>query len=402
MIDFVVSPKKPLKLAFWFPGQAGKDALNVRSFIADKRLESIVNGAYNAFKEAVKPESAAHVFNGDPKVIRYDTQVAQLRSYLDSMIMWLALMNHSPAKGTPTFGALTAEGYIQWQVSGHSLGSYTAANILTPGNHLDDSMNEFMLRVNRVSKRGELMNATPHNDEDGGIVAISGLPSWQVDRLVWKVNHYFHNKFNIPEVMEHVNYNAPNVHVVAGPLEALRYLQPLVAARRGKVWGGPEPELKDFGLSPFRFHQKSTMRAVAQLLGLYLSREENQVTFPEQLTYVSGVTGEVIPHDKIDQDAARGVTEPVRFYTWFGPSIHGAAHKRGFYDAITLSPEIKGSMRTSRLVAPHLMTDYESLQKTGQWILMAMRGEVPLGKATTVQPAPSPQLSHSTPYLARS
>lgn len=218
-----------------------------------------------------------------------------------------------------------------------------------------------------MRRRGELMLETPHDYNVGGMAVVTRLSGGVVNKMVGMVN----KRLKHDKLVQVVKHNAPTLKVVAGPREGLDMLAQYVSNKKGGFVGK---------LSPYWFHHSLAMELAGKRFGLYLLGD-GIVTYPSPLLkHVSYVTGHVTPSNKLVEEMARGVWNPVYFYTLRGPSVHGAAHKSGFYDMVVMNQEIVNWLRDSRKVATHLMNDLASIAATRTWLMRVINGEVQPGK----------------------
>ena len=220
------------------------------------------------------------------------------------------------------------------------------------------------------------MLATIHDPGLGGMVATDGLPAWKVNKLLNKINTHLGQD----GLMQLVKHNSPTIKVVAGPREGLNMMGQLVAGK-AKFFDN---------ISPYRFHHSTAMADAASLYQLYLAQEGAMGKPSELLEHVSGVTGEVLKTCQLAEDLANGVANPVFFHTFRGSSIHGAAHRNEFYDAIVFNRKIETWLKPSKWVATHLVNNYDMLGQVKSWLMQVINGEVQPGKVREKrQAAPS-------------
>ncbi|MBI2142894.1 hypothetical protein HYU20_00950 [Candidatus Woesearchaeota archaeon] len=271
---------------------------------------------------------------------------------------------------------------LKIQLTGDSAGFNSAAHAPGPG-HLDDQLAKLQEGARNTLRRGELMLETPHDYNVGGMVATIGLSGGDINSMVKRANKQLRHD-NLMQVVKH---NAPKVKVVAGPLEGLELLSKYVRDKKGQITSP---------ISPYWFHHSLAMELPGKRYGLYLAGNDVFTPPSPMLTHASYVTGQVLRPAQLVKDMADGVWQPVYFYTFRGPSVHGAMHRNGYYDLIVLNAEVRNWLRDSTKVATHLTNDVVSMAGTYAWLMQAINGEVQQGKQpVTAQAAPSPQVSRS-------
>lgn len=368
-----------VNVSFHFPGQAIESGPNTLSLTADQNLEEIVNKLSRGFEETVGKEKGGKegkelvkaVLESGKDVLTQNTLVAQLKSHLESTTMWLGFLKYRSTVGEPSAEELIQQGLLRIQLAGHSFGTVPAHMAPGPG-HLDDQVGQFMLTTKVTLLRGGLMLGTDHDYNLGGMAVIVGLPAWRVNRLAKKVNRQLGQ--GDYEFVQLVLHNAPKIKGVAGPREGLEMMDGLVTSNGGKFYAN---------ISPYWFHHTGAMQNKGKLFGLQLGKIEGIANWTPSphLEHVSYVTGEVISAEELLGDMAQGIYHPVFYYTFRGASVHGAAHKKGFYDAIVLNREIQRWFRTSKYMATHLMTDLTGIAEAKEWLMRVMNGELQHGKA---------------------
>ena len=376
------------KINFCFPGQAIAVWPKVETFQEHGGLAQILEAHHSAFEEAVGKELAQAALQADNRQLEDNTLLGQLRSFYTASTMWLLFLNYSPSSREPTPARLMEDGLLKVQLIGDSAGFNSAAHAPGPG-HLDDQLAKLQEGARNTRMRGELMLDTPHNYNIGGMAATIGLSGGVINSIVKRVN----KQLGQDNLMQVVKHNAPKIKVVAGPREGLDLLSQYVTAKRGKSQV----------ISPYWFHHSLAMELVGKRYGLYLAG--NGVFTPPSslLTHASYVTGKVVHPTKLIRDIADGVWQPVFFYTFRGPSVHGAMHRSGYYDAIVLNTEVKNWLRDSNKVATHVTNDLPTMAGTYAWLIQVMKGELHPGKQPAISEpaAPSLQPSRSIPYLAQ-
>lgn len=385
------------RVAVYFPGQAIKIGPDIESIKKEQQLTNTVKQLTSALHEAVGIELAVKVIEGNVELMRQDTQVAQLRSFYESMIMWMAFLKTS-FNGEPPVEKLIGEGLLKIQVAGDSCGGVTAAFAPGPGN-VGDQLERVVLGLKAMAERGKLMLNTPHDPELGGMAAVAKILPFSPLSIGGPTVHELARQVNKilgqDGLMCVVKYNSPRLTVVAGPRNGLDLMKGLVEERKGLFFGD---------ISPYWFHHPMVMEAFGKMFGTYMADPKNIGEPSPLLQYVSNVTGRVIlPRaDAMGQDLASGVWKAVRIYTPYLPSVHGTAHKNGFLDAIVFNQELVNWLRPSGKVATHLATDFATLGEKKTWLMRVIKGEVRPGKAPHINEpaAPSPQLLRKPIYQA--
>lgn len=369
-----------------FPGQVVEVLPRIDTLRDNAGLAKIVDASYATFQEAVGKELAETVMQADNTQLKEDTLLGQLRSHYTATVMWLAFLNYSSGPHDTPVGVLAQDGLVKLQLSGDSAGFDTAAHVPAPG-LLDDQMEKLHKGLMNKMKRASLMLDTPHDYAIGGMAAIK-LHGWKVNRIIKAVN----DRLKQPNMMQLVKDNAPRLKIVAGPRQGLDMLAQYAASNKAMFIDN---------LSPYWFHHSLAMELAGKRYGLYLA-QPGVFTQPSPLfSHVSYVTGKVVQPHKLVQDLADGVWKRVHYYTFRGPSVHGAMHKNGYLDAIAMNREIVSWLRDSPKVSTHLMNDFGSLVATKTWLTQVMQGEVQPGKHLVSLPAsPSLQPSRNPLYQA--
>ena len=370
----------PVRIHVSFPGQVVETLPRIDTLKQDPNLAEQIGALYSAFTEILGKEVAEDVMQANNAQLKEDTFLGQLRSHYTATAMWLAFVNHTGGLNDPAIGALMEEGIVKIQLSGDSAGFDTAAHAPEP-EHLDDQIEKFRQGIRNKAKRAELMSSTPHDYNVGGMAVIRS-PGWKVNRVIKVINRQLGQE-NLVQLVKH---NAPTLKVVAGPREGLETLAQYAASTNSTFINN---------VSPYWFHHSLAMELSGKRYGLHLA---GNFTPPSRLfTYVSYITGRSVPPQKLPHDMADGVWNPVNYYTFRGPSVHGAMCKGGYLDTIVMNKEITKWLRDSRKIATHLMNDFESLIATKAWIMQAIHGQVQQGKQSDSTVVSSPQ---AQPYAA--
>lgn len=356
---------------------------NVSELAAKPGLDELVNGVRSTFEDAVGKELVADAVQADKTVLDKNTLFAQMRASFVSSVMWLALLKHSYYGESP-LEQLMGVGLAKIQFAGDSAGGVDAHLLPGPG-HIDDQLKQIKLVAELKAYRGELMLRTEHAEEAGGMAAVVGYHTGTLNKYIIRVNNCVGPDCNGRE-LELVKHNAPRVKVIAGPRTALDTMQEFVGRRTF------------IPVSNHWFHH-SSLRPVGEEFGRYVAQEGFMGKPSEIIEHVSYVTGGVVPVEELANDLAEGIWKPVYFYTLRGPSVHGAAHKNGFNDAIVFNQEISNWLSISGAVVPHLVTDYESLAGVKKWLMSVIYEGVKQGKPKpSRQTETPPPLQRRTPY----
>lgn len=370
---------RPARVAITCPGQVVKVQPRVESLMTNSGLAVIVRSATAALEEAVGKDLATEALQADNETLVKETLLGQLRSFYTATVMWLSLLHYSPDPSKQSFGDAIANGLVTPLMTGDSVGFDTAAYAPGPG-HLDDQLAGMMQGARNTKKRAEFMQETPHSYEIGGMAVVGRLWGWRVRRLVGRVNEQIITSEH-RGLLEVVKDNAPKLKIVAGPSEGLKLLEAYVAGKREK---GEEKGASFIPVSPYWFHH-SIMKAAGIMYGLHLEKEGMFPPPSPLLMHSSGVDGKIVPPDELVSHLSRGVWNPMRFYTFRGPSVHGAMYKNDFCDTIIMNREIGSWLASSRHIATHLMNDLQSLAETHDWLTNLLDGKVKPGKECIIQ-----------------
>lgn len=379
------------KLAVHIPGQGIRVVPDVDSFKLDSNLKPVVEATYEAFSNAVAAEFGsnvpAEIMQADRQTLEQNTLFAQLRFFLKSTATWMALMKDS-FYGEPTLEQLVSEGLVEIQLSGHSLGAAIASYLPGPG-HLDDQLTNISWGAKSVGKRAMFMLNTPNDYAEGGMAAVGMLGGWQVNKLVKRVNR----RLGYEGAIQVVTHNAPKLKVVSGPRDGLDLMRSYVQATNGAFIDR---------VSQRWFHHNWVMKQPAFSYGRYLEELGTLGTPCPLFRHVSYVTGTEIPISGLKQDLVEGVSNPVYYFTFRGPSVHGATYKNGFYNVVVFASEFVSWLKESQNVRTHFIRNLDSLEQEKHEIMRVINGEFPVGLKATMPTTPPPALSRSTPYQTES
>lgn len=378
------------KLAVHIPGQGIRIEPDVESLKSSSELAPIVDATFNAFSQAVVSElgtnAPAEIMQADRATLEQNTLFAQLRFFYKSSAMWMALMKAS-FNDEPTLEQLVGDGKIQIQLSGHSLGAAISWYLPGPG-HLDDQLANISSGTKSIGRRALPMLNTPGDYSEGGMAAISGLWGWHVNRLVKRTN----DRLGHEGAIQVVTHNAPKLKVVAGPREGLEMIGSYVKTAKGLFFDR---------LSPRWYHHNWVMRQPAYAYGRFLD-ETGALGNPYPLfRHVSYVSGTEVSISGQKQDLIDGVWWPVHYFTFRGPSVHGATYKSGFRNVVVWAKELVNWLDYSNNVRPHFARDLAGLAVVKEELMNVVDGTVHAGKLKAIQPTPSLQVQHDTPYLAQ-
>ncbi len=366
---------KQFRLAVHFPGQATKKGLNVESLKEHSGLLPLVNRVHETFTDAVSAAFGANVpgevLNASEEALKDNTFLAQLRSFYESMTLWMALMKAS-FNGEPSLENMVSEQTALIQMAGHSLGGATSKYAPGPGT-LEEQLSNIRCGAVSVGNRAIPMLDTPHKYSVGGMAAVIGLRGWQVNKVLKRVNPSLEH--GIPVIV--ANNNAPKIKIVAGPREGLNRVGSAVNGNGGKFLDG---------ISNYWFHHPAMMQQASLKYWAYLENDGALGKPCSLFKYVSYVTGSEIHLNKFRQDLAEGVWKPVQYYTLRGPSVHGAAHKNGFNNAIVFNQESVNWLKGSGMVRTHIVNNLQTLAAFKEDLLRIINGEVPVGKLKAAQP----------------
>ncbi len=370
---------KQVRLAVHFPGQAVKKGLNVDSLKTHSGLLPVVNEVNEAFVDTVSGAFGTavpgKVLNASEESLKADTFLAQLRSFYESMTFWMALMKAS-FNGEPPLEERISENSVLMQLAGHSLGGATSKYAPGPGS-LEEQLSNIAHGTLSVGYRAIPMCDTPHAYDVGGMAAILGLRGWQVNKLLKRVNRS--SEHGIPVIV--ANNNAPKIKIIAGPREELK--------RIGSSVKGSGCRFVD-EISNYWFHHPAMMQQASLKYWAYLGSDGALGNPCPLFSYVSYVTGNEVPPSKFRQDLAEGVWKPVQYYTLRGPSVHGAAHKKGFYNVIVFNHETAGWLRESGMLRTHLVNDLNTLAEFNAELARIIEGEAAVGKLKVSKPQQHP------------